>query len=133
MYYRKNSLVNRSGKWQLWQELIPDVIPDPFNYEASWWQEISRWYKEDKGWRCEICGALFPKNSRYLETHHIRGPQHNNPEDLMALCTGCHADQRGRNHEKMKKRSKYKSFIDKYGKRWKKALSRKQKGSNGVS
>ena len=103
------------------------MIPEPFDYEAPWWQEISRRNKEDKGWRCEECGAIFRKNSWYLETHHIRGPQHNNPEDLMALCTGCHADKRG--HEKMKKSSKYKSFIDKYEKRWKKALSRKRKDS----
>ena len=114
--------VNRSSEW--WQELIPNEIPDPFDYKAPWWKELSRLYKEEKGWRCEICRALYRKGSRYLEVHHIRGTRHNNPEDLMALCTGCHADRPGRNHKKMKETSKYKSFINGYEKKWKNALAR---------
>lgn len=98
--------------------------PDQFDYEAPWWKALSQSYKEAKGWRCERCGALFGKGSRYLEVHHIYGPRHNNPEDLMALCTGCHTDQPGRNHKKMKEKSKYKSFLKGYGKKWKKALAR---------
>ena len=94
------------------------------------WEEISRQYKEEKGWRCEKCEALFRKGSWYLETHHIRGPRYNNPEDLMALCTGCHAEEPGPNHEKMKKTAKYKRFMKGYGKRWKslrKAMKTDQK------
>ena len=95
-----------------------------FDYNASWWKALSLSYKESKGWRCERCRALFRKGSRYLEVHHIYGTRHNNPEDLMALCTGCHADRPGRNHKKMKEKSKYKKFLKIHGVRWKKALAK---------
>ncbi len=97
--------------------LIPDVIPKKFNYDADWWRELSRWYREQKGWRCEECNILLDKHTRYLHTHHTQGTQYNEPKYLMSLCIGCHAKR----HPSLKKKEKetYQNFIRDYGDQWK--------------
>ena len=99
--------------------LVPDEIPEPFDYEALWWQKLSRKYRKEKGWRCEKCKLLLSYDTDYLHTHHIRGTQYNKREDLKALCIGCHSEQPGDNHQKLKKKPEYRDFMKKYGKRWK--------------
>ena len=99
---------------------IPDVIPQPFDYDANWWQELSQWFREQKNWQCEECKLLLHDHKHYLHTHHILNTQYNEPKDLMALCIGCHSEQPGVNHRHLKDTSAYQSFITKYGEKWRK-------------
>ena len=97
---------------------IPKLIPQPFDYQAEWWKELSRWYRYRKGWRCEECQISLSNDPYYLHTHHIWGTQHSEPKDLKALCLGCHAEQPGQNHRGLRETEDYKRFIEKYGRQW---------------
>ena len=97
---------------------IPKLIPQPFDYQAEWWKALSRWYRHQKGWRCEECQISLSNDPHYLHTHHIWGTQHSEPKDLRALCLGCHAEQPGQNHRGLRGTEDYKYFIKKYGRQW---------------
>ena len=97
---------------------IPKLIPQPFDYQAEWWKALSRWYRHQKGWRCEECQISLSNDPHYLHTHHIWGTQHSEPKDLRALCLGCHAEQPGQNHRGLRGTEDYKHFIKKYGRQW---------------
>ena len=90
-----------------------------FDYNSPWWKKTSRQYRKEKGWKCEECGLSLSDDTKYLSVHHSKGTQYNQPEDLKALCIGCHSEQQGDNHQKLKKTPKYRDFMAKYGKRWK--------------
>lgn len=94
-----------------------DVLPEsPFfirrNMPVDWkkysknWKEVARQKKESVGWRCEECGKQcrkpgeeFDTHSRTLTVHHIdMDPMNNDPENLIALCAGCHLKR----HRKVK-------------------------------
>lgn len=70
------------------------------------WKEVARQKKESVGWRCEECGKQcrkpgeeFDTHSRTLTVHHIdMDPMNNDPENLIALCAGCHLKR----HRKVK-------------------------------
>ena len=91
---------------------------EPFDYESIWWTTLSTLYREQQNWQCEgeTCGLSLHKHKHYLHTHHIWGPRLSTPEDLKALCIGCHAEQPG--HAHLKEESDYKSFMKRYGKKW---------------
>lgn len=97
---------------------VPDVIPQPFNYQAKWWQDLSQWYREQKAWQCEACKLSLHDHKQYLHTHHIWNTQYNEPKDLMALCIGCHSEQPGGNHRLLKETPEFQGFITKYGEKW---------------
>lgn len=97
---------------------IPDKIPSPFDYNASWWRKYSYWVREQKGWQCDECGFLLKDDHEMLQTHHVYGVKYNKIHDLQALCIGCHAEQPGEKHRRLKKRHTYKSFMKKHGKQW---------------
>ena len=87
------------------------------NYPPDW-KLISLQCRERAEWKCEECSIrlnLRPQR-KFLHAHHIRGPRYNRPEDLRALCIGCHAEQPG--HD-MKSLSDYLEFMDKHGAIWK--------------
>ena len=92
----------------------PTKISEPPDYPDSW-KEISRQYREQKGWQCEMCELSFHQHKYYLHTHHVYGTQY---DDLMALCIGCHSEQLGINHLLLKETSDYQGFIAHYGKKW---------------
>ena len=46
------------------------------------------------------------------------GIKFNDPEDLIALCIGCHAKQRGGGHRMLKYYPDYQEFMSKYGEEW---------------
>ncbi len=102
--------------------------PEPTQFEQKWfdydspeWQSLKRQCREKAGWKCEQCGIDLSDDPKYLDTHHVRGNRHNNLEDLMALCIGCHAEQKW--HEEIKtKDSRYREFMDLYGDSWKSAV-----------
>lgn len=88
----------------------------PFDYEAVWWKKLSAWYREQQNWKCEACHLSLHKHIGYLHAHHIWGTRLSTPEDLMALCIGCHAEQPG--HAHLKEESDYEGFMKRYGKKW---------------
>ena len=88
----------------------------PFSHQEKWWQVYSDWFKTQKGWICENCGLSLKEDRSYLDTHHIRGIQHNAPSDLKALCIGCHAEEETPiDHRFMKTDERYRAFMSTYG------------------
>ena len=67
--------------------------------------------REQKGWKCDVCGIL-------VHTHHAKGINRHTLADLQALCIGCHAEQPGGNHKKIKETRTYKRFMDRFGEQW---------------
>ena len=86
-----------------------------FDYQAPWWQDYSWLYRHVRGWQCEECQLSLNLDRQYLHTHHISGTQHNDPNDLKALCIACHSEQPGENHRKLKTADDYHTFMEKYG------------------
>ena len=97
---------------------LPEYVPYPFDYQADWWKAYSTWYRNERGWTCEICQIALSDDRYYLHTHHVWGTQYNDPEDLMALCIACHSEQPGENHSQLKASQAYHGFMTKYGKQW---------------
>ena len=73
-------------------------------YNGMEWRTLSAKYTQDKGYRCEVCGAMA------TQVHHKKAIQ--TPEgwelrldynNLELLCTACHNDR----HERFKRRKKY--------------------------
>lgn len=73
-------------------------------YNSTEWRTLSAKYTQDKGFRCEKCGAIA------TEVHHVKSIQ--TPEgwerrldsdNLELLCKACHNER----HERFKKRQKY--------------------------
>ncbi len=86
------------------------------NYPPDW-RLLSFQCRDRAGWKCEECGiSLNSKTERkFLHAHHLKGTLHNRPEDLKALCVGCHAEQPRHNTNL----PNYQEFMDKYGDIWK--------------
>lgn len=97
---------------------IPEYVPNPFDYQAEWWKAYSTWYRNERGWTCEICQISLNDDRYYLHTHHVWGTQYNDPTDLMALCIACHSEQPGGHHIHLKASQAYHGFMTKYGKQW---------------
>ena len=97
---------------------IPKHVPQPFDYHAAWWKKYSTWYRNEKAWTCEICQISLNDNRYYLHTYHIWGTQHNDPNDLQALCIACHTEQPGSGHQRFRAEQDYHDFMRKYGKQW---------------
>lgn len=59
---------------------------------SSDWSQLSRWYKELRGFTCEECGVQLSDDQRLLDMHHIDGNKRNNQgQNLRCLCKLCHA------------------------------------------
>ena len=82
------------------------------------WKSLSQQCREKASWKCEQCGIDLNNDPKYLVAHHVRGTQHNNLEDLMALCIGCHAEQPSGGHEKITRGPDYQKFMAVYGDGW---------------
>jgi predicted HNH restriction endonuclease len=60
------------------------------------WKQLAKSIKENSGWRCQKCDRSLPPNQAkesrtHLQVHHWnRNPADNRPENLVALCPGCH-------------------------------------------
>ena len=97
----------------------PELLEsEAFDYKANVWKEISRRLKEQVKWRCQKCNLSLRRHKYYLHTHHIRGVLYNKPEDLRVLCIGCHSEQPGNNHYRLKETRDYRGFMKRYGKEW---------------
>ena len=84
---------------------------DKRRYPADW-PEIARRVKEAAGWRCQACGMQcrrpgepFDTHKRTLTVHHINHePMDLRPENLIALCSGCHLRADARHHAATRKK-----------------------------
>lgn len=68
------------------------------------------------------CNILLDKHTKYLHTHHTKGPQYNEPEYLKALCIGCHAEESGKGHSDLKKTDTYQDFMTDYEEQWQRQI-----------
>ena len=85
------------------------------NYPPDW--SLRSFQCRDKvGWKCEECSIDLKLDPKFLHAHHLRGTRYNQPEDLRALCIGCHAEQP---QHQMKHLPDYLEFMDKYERNWK--------------
>ena len=73
-------------------------------YNSVDWRTLSAKYTQDKGYRCEKCGAIA------TEVHHVKAIQTSegwelrlDPDNLELLCKACHNER----HERFKRRRKY--------------------------
>lgn len=73
-------------------------------YNGVDWRTLSAKYTQDKGYRCEKCGAIA------TEVHHVKAIQtpegwelRLDPDNLELLCKACHNER----HERFKRRRKY--------------------------
>ena len=90
------------------------------NYPPNW-NLLSLQCRERAEWKCEECGINLKSQSKFLHTHHLRGTRYNRPEDLRALCIGCHAEQ---THHRMKSLPDYLEFMELYGHIWKQLIGK---------
>ncbi len=98
----------------LYGPITTPITGSPSNYPPDWHLR-SLQCRERANWQCEKCRIdlrLRPQR-RFLHAHHIRGTGYNNPEDLIALCIRCHAEQPGHSH--MRNLRDYQEFTEKYG------------------
>ena len=89
-----------------------------FDYHARWWQDYSWLYRHVKDWQCEACNLSLDSDRQYLHTHHLYGTQHNDPNNLKALCIACHSEQPGLNHQRLTATEDYDKFMEEYGAQW---------------
>lgn len=120
-----NTLITSSEHPENWWTTLSNDAYDtfitsskPFDYCADWWTALSTWYREQQNWKCETCHLSLHKHKDYLHTHHIWGTRLSTPEDLKALCIGCHAEERGKGHTSLKEEQKYQGFMECYGDEW---------------
>ena len=89
------------------------------------WKLLSKQCRERSGWRCEECHLDFSGDPYHLHAHHKdRAPQNNSPDNLQALCRGCHAEQPGQGHKNMKSDLDYQIFLREHGQEWRDARAR---------
>lgn len=89
-----------------------------FDYSSDAWRERSRSCRERAEWQCEQCGIDLESAPHLLHAHHKWGTEYNKPEDLKALCIGCHAEQPGSEHQTLKSYPDYLQFMERFGEEW---------------
>ena len=76
-------------------------ITGPTNDYPPNWKQIADKYKEDQGWKCEACYLDLGNKKSFLHVHHKNGLKYDNdPENHLALCIVCHANQPQHQHLK---------------------------------
>ena len=101
-------------------QISPETAP-PSNYPPGW-SLLSLECRKRAQWKCDECNMDLKLQPRFLHAHHKRGTQYNSPEDLRALCIGCHAEQD--RHDQVKNFRDYLEFMDKYGHVWKQRVEK---------
>ena len=97
---------------------LADWLEPFFDYSSGEWQLRSQRCREQANWRCEQCSIDLKDDCRFLNVHHKWGTRYNDPEDLIALCIGCHAKQPGGGHRMLRYRPDYEEFMRKYSEEW---------------
>lgn len=78
-----------------------DAEAAPINNYAPQFAEVAHQTKERCGWRCQKCGLDLsaPDKRKFLQVHHLNGAKNDDtPNNLRALCLGCHAKQPAHTH-----------------------------------
>ena len=101
--------VEIEGMKQLPTPIAFKNLPPELPQKNDYWQDLSRWMREEKQWKCEKCCIDLKDRQQDLHVHHIFGRGFNSPQHLMVLCRGCHVEQPG--HEFMKADREYKAFL----------------------
>ncbi|PMR72082.1 HNH endonuclease [Billgrantia endophytica] len=58
------------------------------------WPEVSRAFRQEKGYTCEKCVVRLSDHPRLLHVHHINGVKSDNRKaNLKALCADCHSKE----------------------------------------
>lgn len=58
------------------------------------WPEVSRNFRQEKGYTCEKCGVRLSDQPKLLHVHHINGVKSDNrTSNLRALCADCHSKE----------------------------------------
>lgn len=97
---------------------LADWLEPFFDYSSEDWKKRSQICREKANWICQGCGINLQSNSHFLHAHHEWGTKFDAPEDLIALCIGCHAEQPGGGHRMLKHYPDYEEFMRKYGEKW---------------
>ena len=97
---------------------MADWLEPFFDYSSDEWKERSQTCREKANWTCQECGTNLKSDSHFLHAHHKWGTKYDDPEDLIALCIGCHAKQDGGGHRMLKYYPDYEEFMGKYGDEW---------------
>ena len=84
-------------------------------YSSEAWQARSITCRQSANWKCEQCRIDLKDDRYFLHAHHKWGTKFNDPEDLMALCIRCHAEQPGSGHQLLRHYPAYQEFMKKYG------------------
>ena len=104
-----------------YEPLPIDRIKSEGTYYIAAWKFLSWVCRKNAQWKCQECEIELGNersDRRFLHAHHIRGTRYNRPEDLVALCIGCHAEQPGERHQRLKSNREYQEFMDKFGAQW---------------
>lgn len=97
---------------------LEDWLEPFFNYSSGEWKSRSQICRENANWRCEQCSIDLNNDRHFLSAHHRWGTRFNDPQDLMALCIGCHSQQSGGGHRMLKYKPDYEEFMREYGEEW---------------
>ena len=120
--YCLNELKSRFG-WDVFPNEpedfpLADWLEPFFDYSSGEWQQRSQKCRKKANWKCEQCGIDLNNDRHFLTAHHKWGTKYNDPEDLIALCIGCHAEQPGGGHRMLKYNPDYEKFMREYGIKW---------------
>lgn len=97
---------------------LEDWLEPFFDYSSETWQKRSSDCREKANWTCQKCNINLESNPYWLHAHHKWGRRFNDPQDLIALCIGCHAEQPGGGHRMLKYYPDHEEFMSKYGEEW---------------
>ena len=115
--------VEIEGMKQLPTPIAFKNLPPKLPQKNDYWQDLSRWMRKEKQWRCEKCCIDLKDRQQDLHVHHIFGRGFNSPQHLMVLCRACHAEEPG--HAFMKAFPEYEAFL-----KWVKETQHEQTRNN---
>lgn len=70
---------------------------------AKDWSQRSETFREQRHWRCDLCGVDLNENHSLLHCHHENGVvSDNKPDNIKVLCIVCHWEQPAHGHLKPK-------------------------------
>lgn len=110
--------------FEVYPKSLHHVMPDytdltaPVNDYSPDFSAISRAYRQERNWICEVCGiSLSGENMRhFLQVHHINGLKNDNGSgNLKAVCVHCHASEPSHGH--LKAMRQYREF-EEIWRRW---------------
>ena len=92
---------------------VTNMPMDKTRYPKDW-KKIALQKKESVGWKCENCGMQCRKPGEPFDTHrrtltvaHLNHlPEDCRPENLKALCAGCHLRYDAKHHAETRKRKR---------------------------